>query len=89
MQEWPFHVECGQAAHQEAHSGLEPVAEEALDWPPEMDRVAGCLLYVLGLEYCESSIMDAIPTGGCLITAYHCFEILTAGMSSQMSWPHR
>ena len=62
---------------QEAHSGLEPVAEEGSDSPPKMNSDAGCLLFVLGLESAGSIIIDAIPTGECLITAYHYFEIPT------------
>ena len=64
MQEWPYHIEMGQAVQQEAHSGLEPVAEEGSDKAPKINNIAGCLLFVLGLESAGSSIKDAIPTGG-------------------------
>ena len=77
MQEWPFCVELGQTAQQDAHSGLEPIPEEASDRPPKMSSVAGCLLFALGLESAGSSIKDAIPTGQCLIPAYHYLEIST------------
>ena len=90
MQEWPFNAELGQAAQQDAHSGLEPIPEEASDRPPKMSSVAGCLLFVLGMESAGSSIKDAIPTGQCLIlltTTLRSQHI--RALSSQISWLQR
>lgn len=95
MQEWPFNVELGQAAQPDAHSGLEPIPEEASGRPPKMSSVAGCLLFALGLESAGNSFKDAIPTGQCLIPAYHYFEtsthtgpVLSDIMAAEvMRWP--